>query len=67
MFFPHCHHIGLFGNNQGLLTGLLLGSALAVEHELQDSRRRQIEQSEDNRHNATQRESGTTAPLKRNR
>ena len=62
--FMHIHHFACL-DNRALLTGLLLGSAYAVEAELQDRRRREIEQSEKNRHNATQRESGTTAPLKR--
>ena len=67
MFFhPHLMD-SFFGNGHALQDSMRLVSALAVECELQDSRRREIEQSEVNRQEATQRESGTTAPLKRNR
>ncbi len=62
----HIHHFACL-DNRALLTGFLLGSAFAVERELQDSKRREIQQSEDNRHETTRRESGTTEPLKRNR
>ncbi|MGA3116948.1 MAG: hypothetical protein ABSF90_21215 [Syntrophobacteraceae bacterium] len=56
MFLPHCFHIGLFGNNQELMDSMRLVSALAVENELQESWRREIEQSDDNRNETTQRE-----------
>ncbi|GEM_PF-6326548 len=66
MFIPHCHHFGCLDNSV-LFTGILFGSALAVQAELEASRRREIKQSEDNRNETTPTESGTTAPLKRNR
>jgi hypothetical protein len=64
----HCFHFDLFfGNNQGLMDSIRLVSALAVENELQDSRRRELENSDDNRNETTQGVSGATAPLKCNR
>ena len=64
----HCFHFGPFGDNRTLLTSMQLMSALAVEQEkeLQESRRRELEKLDVNRNEKTQRESGTTAPVKRN-
>ena len=67
MFMPHCHHYPCL-DNRAFFTGMVFGSAFAVEAELQDRRRRgQLEKSEDNRNETTQTESGTTATFKRNR
>jgi hypothetical protein len=65
MFFP-CHHFGCL-DNRVLFTGIVFGSALAAQAELEASRRREIEQSEGNRHEATLKESGTAGTFKRNR
>jgi len=65
MFFP-CHHFGCL-DNRVLFTGIVFGSALAAQAELEASRRQALESSDANRHEATLKESGTTAPLKRNR
>ena len=68
MFIPHCFHIGLFGNNQGLMNSMRLVSALAVEAELQEVRRKEeIEKSGSNRDEKTPAESRKTALLTRNR
>ncbi|MGA2227509.1 MAG: hypothetical protein ABSH41_23990 [Syntrophobacteraceae bacterium] len=66
MFMPHCHHFGCL-DNRVLFTGIVFGSAFAVQAELEASRRRELEKSNDNRNETTQTESGTTAYLKRNR
>jgi len=66
MFMPHYHHFGCL-DNRVLFTGIVFGSAFAVQAELEASRRRELEKSNDNRNETTQTESGTTAYLKRNR
>jgi len=66
MFIPQCHHFGCL-DNRVLFTGILFGSALAVQAELEASRRRELEKSNDNRNETTPTESGTTGTFKRNR
>ena len=51
MFIPHCHHLfhSLFGNGYDLMDSMRLIAALAVEEDLQESRRKaQLEKSCDN-------------------
>jgi hypothetical protein len=64
----HCFCFGPFGNHQGFVTSMQLASALAVEAELQETRRKEeIEKSAENRHESTRRDSKTTAALRDNR
>jgi hypothetical protein len=50
MFIPHCHLFdSFFGNGHALQDSMRLVSAFAIEAELQDSRRRELEQTEDER------------------
>ncbi len=49
--FMHAHHFCL--DNRALLTGMLFGSALAVQAELEASKRRELEQTEDERKRAS--------------
>jgi len=51
MFILHCHHFfdSFLGNGHALQDSMRLLSAFAVEAELQDSRRRELNQSEDER------------------
>ena len=66
MFIPHCHHFGCLDNSV-LFTGIVFGSALAAQAELEASRRQALESSDANRNETNSGESGTTAPFIRNR
>jgi hypothetical protein len=52
MFVPYCHHLASIFDPCVLSTSMQLVSAFAVERELQDRRRKELEQTEAEKKNA---------------